>query len=40
LKIQQYNPKRAFLLAFSSGGLVAAQFAQKHPRMVKSLDFM
>ncbi|MHA4739477.1 alpha/beta hydrolase [Dyadobacter sp. MSC1_007] len=34
---EKYNLKSAHLLAFSFGGLVAAQYAQKHPDMVKSL---
>jgi proline iminopeptidase len=34
---KHYNLKKVSLLAFSFGGLVAAQFAQKHPDMVKSL---
>jgi proline iminopeptidase len=34
---EKYNLKSAHLLAFSFGGLVAAQYAQKHPDMVKTL---
>lgn len=34
---EHYGLKRASLLAFSFGGLIAAQFAEKNPGMVKSL---
>ena len=33
----RYNLEKASLLAFSFGGLIAAQFAQKHPDLVQSL---
>ena len=34
---EQYNLKKASLLAFSFGGLVAAKFAEKHPEMIDDL---